>query len=55
MPITWTQVRTGLDPKRFDLRIAPKLMCESRAWAEDFESERSLEQAIRRLSRAKAA
>jgi bifunctional non-homologous end joining protein LigD len=55
MPISWSQVRAGLDPSRFSVRTAPKLIHRSRAWSEYCDSERSLEKAIRRLSRAAAA
>jgi bifunctional non-homologous end joining protein LigD len=49
MPLTWTQVRKGLDPMRFTLRTAPALIAESPAWRGYFESERSLIEAIDRL------
>src|SRR5262249_21441619 len=32
MPIAWAQVRSGLDPKKFNLRSAPTLVGRSRAW-----------------------
>jgi bifunctional non-homologous end joining protein LigD len=32
MPITWSQVKAGLDPKRFTLRTAPTLLKRGRAW-----------------------
>lgn len=33
MPITWAQVKSGLDPMRFTLRTAPALIGKSKAWA----------------------
>jgi len=32
MPLTWAQLKTGLDPKKFTLRSAPDLMRRSKAW-----------------------
>jgi bifunctional non-homologous end joining protein LigD len=32
MPLTWAQVKTGLDPKKFTLRSAPGLIKRSKAW-----------------------
>ena len=51
MPLSWGQVRAGLDPKRFTIRTAPKLIDGSAAWADYDESERSLETAIKRLGK----
>ena len=49
MPLTWTQVRSGLDPKRFTIRTAPVLVAKMTAWSDYAESERSLTAAIRKL------
>jgi bifunctional non-homologous end joining protein LigD len=49
MPLTWAQVRSGLDPQRFTLRTAPALIAKSAAWEDYCESERPLEPAIRQL------
>jgi len=54
MPLTWTQVRTGLDPLKFTVRTAAGLIGESTAWEDYGEAERSLAPAIKRLGRAKA-
>jgi bifunctional non-homologous end joining protein LigD len=51
MPLTWSQVRAGLDPMRFTVRTAPALVTRMTAWADYGESERSLEEAIKRLGR----
>jgi len=48
-PLTWAQVKKGLDPKRFTIRTAPALLAETSAWRDYFESERSLREASRRL------
>jgi bifunctional non-homologous end joining protein LigD len=55
MPLSWKQVRVGLDPRRYTVRTAPKLIAKSAAWEEYCESERSLEQAVRQLTLIKAA
>lgn len=48
-PLNWTQVRAGLDPRRYTIRTAPALLSKTSAWADYFESERPLETAIKRL------
>jgi bifunctional non-homologous end joining protein LigD len=55
MPLTWAQVKTDLDPGRFTIRSVPGLIRKSRAWADYCDSERPLEQAIRRRGRATIA
>jgi bifunctional non-homologous end joining protein LigD len=32
MPLTWAQVRNDLDPMRYTIRTAPRLMARSNAW-----------------------
>ncbi len=49
MPLTWSQVRAGLDPKRFTIRTSPALVAKMTAWADYADSERSLTAAIRKL------
>jgi bifunctional non-homologous end joining protein LigD len=49
MPVTWSQVRAGLDPQRFTIKTAPALIARSSAWEDYCESERPLEAAIRKL------
>jgi len=34
MPLTWPQVKAGLDPKAYTMRTAPRLMARSKAWQE---------------------
>jgi bifunctional non-homologous end joining protein LigD len=48
-PLNWTQVKAGLDPKRFTLRTAPDLLKDTTAWRDYFASERSLRAASKRL------
>jgi bifunctional non-homologous end joining protein LigD len=50
MPIAWTQVNAKLDPMRYTLRTAPGLIARSKAWTDYCDAERSLVDAIRRLS-----
>jgi len=33
MPLTWTQVRGDLDPKKFTVRTVPALLSKTKAWA----------------------
>jgi bifunctional non-homologous end joining protein LigD len=49
MPLTWTQVRKGLDPLRYTLRTVPDFLSQTTAWQDYFASERSLTDAIERL------
>lgn len=55
MPLTWDQVRKGLDPKRYTLRTAPGLLAKGSAWDGYDDAARPLADAIRRLDRGKAA
>jgi len=49
MPLTWAQVKSGLDPKRYTIATVPKLLEKSEAWAEYGRGGRSLKDAIKRL------
>ncbi|MDM9627598.1 DNA ligase D [Rhizobium sp. S152] len=53
MPLNWTQVKAGLDPKRFTVRTVPGLLKNSTAWQDYCDGQRSLTQAIKRLNRGK--
>jgi bifunctional non-homologous end joining protein LigD len=55
MPLSWTQVKADLDPKRFTIRTVPALVSKSRAWADYCDSERPLAEAIKRLGKARIA
>jgi bifunctional non-homologous end joining protein LigD len=49
MPIVWTQVKKGLDPKRFTLRSVPKLLAKSKAWQGYNDAERPLLQVLKKI------
>ena len=49
MPLTWTQVRAGLDPRRFTIHTVPKLIARSSAWRDYAKSARPLKFAIQKL------
>ncbi|MGQ3016293.1 DNA ligase D [Phenylobacterium sp.] len=51
MPLTWGQVRKGLDPMRFTLRTVPDLLKKTEAWADYGEAEKPLAPAIRKLGK----
>jgi len=48
-PLTWSQVKPGLDPKAFTIRTAPGLLKKTRAWADYCDVEQPLAPAIRKL------
>ena len=52
MPLTWSQVKIGLDPKRYTVRTAPALIGKSKAWDGYADAGRPLAAAIGRLGRA---
>jgi bifunctional non-homologous end joining protein LigD len=49
MPILWSQVRKGLDPTRFTLRSAPKLLAKSKAWEGYDDAERPLLDVLKKI------
>ena len=49
MPIEWSQVKSGLDPKKFTIRTAPALLKKSRPWKNYDKSARPLRGAIEKL------
>ncbi|MGO4407935.1 DNA ligase D [Bosea sp. RAF48] len=55
MPLTWTQVKSDLDPKRFTVRTVPSLLGKSSAWQDYCDGQRPLETAIKRFAKAKRA
>jgi bifunctional non-homologous end joining protein LigD len=55
MPLSWRQVKKGLDPKRFTLRTVPGLIAKSAAWEAYHQSERPLLSVLKRLVGKKAA
>ncbi|MGE3143358.1 MAG: DNA ligase D, partial [Hyphomonadaceae bacterium] len=50
MPISWTQVKPGLEPARFNLRSAPALIRRSKAWADYDKAGAPLGPAIKKLA-----
>jgi bifunctional non-homologous end joining protein LigD len=50
MPLNWTQVRSGLDPKDFTIRTAPSLLARNKPWEEWGGSERPIKRALTRLT-----
>ncbi len=55
MPLTWTQVKSNLDPKRFTIRTVPALLAKAPAWQDYYGGERPLEAAVRRLEKSALA
>lgn len=51
MPLTWGQVRKGLDPARYTIRTVPSLLKKLTAWEDYLDSERPLAPAIKRLGK----
>ena len=49
MPLAWTQIRAGLDPRRFTIRTAPALIAKSDPWADYDKAARPLKDAIKKL------
>ena len=50
MPLSWSQLRAGLDPGRFTLANVPGLIAKAWPWQDYGDAERPLEAAIRKLS-----
>ena len=48
-PVTWAQVKKGLDPSRFTIRTVPGLLKTSKAWDGWEKSEKPLGPAIKKL------
>jgi len=55
MPLSWAQVKKGLDPARFNLRTVPALLAKSAAWGNYCEGERPLFDAFRKVVAAARA
>ncbi|TWT15164.1 DNA ligase D [Reyranella sp. CPCC 100927] len=49
MPLTWNQVRAGLDPRRFTIRTVPALIARSKAWVGYDDAGQPLAPAVERL------
>jgi bifunctional non-homologous end joining protein LigD len=50
-PLTWNQVKPGLDPKAYTIRTAPRLLKKTKAWADYCDAEQPLGPAIRKLAK----
>jgi bifunctional non-homologous end joining protein LigD len=51
MPLTWTQVRSDLNPMKFNIRTVPVLIGKTSAWADYAGAGRSIKQAIRKIAK----
>ena len=51
MPLTWAQVKKGLDPAKYTVRTVPALVRKLTAWEDYCEGERPLAAAIARLGK----
>jgi bifunctional non-homologous end joining protein LigD len=49
MPLTWAQVRSDLDPKKYTLRAVPVLLAKTKAWTDYGRAARSIKAAIAKL------
>ena len=54
MPLTWPQVRPGLDPTTFTLRTAAASIARSKAWADYADSAKPLAAAIQKLTASRS-
>lgn len=50
-PLTWSQVKTGLDPMAFTIRTAPGRLTKTKAWADYCDAEQPLKPAIAKLTK----
>jgi bifunctional non-homologous end joining protein LigD len=50
MPVTWPQVRSDLDPKRYTVRTVPALLAKTKAWDGYDDAASSIKSAIRKLA-----
>lgn len=51
MPLTWTQLKSDLDPKRYSIRSVPALLSKTKAWAGYDDAATSIKPAITRLAK----
>lgn len=50
MPLTWTQVRGDLDPKKYTIRTVPALLAKTKAWDGYDDAAASIKAAIKKLA-----
>ena len=55
MPITWAQVRAGLDPGRFTVLTVPGLLAKSKAWEGYEDAARPIVRAVELLAKGTKA
>lgn len=48
MPLTWAQVRKGLDPTRYTVKTAPTLLAKSKPWEDYFRAAKPLRNVLKR-------
>jgi bifunctional non-homologous end joining protein LigD len=53
MPLTWAQVRSDLDPKRYTVRTVPALLAKTKAWEGYDDAASSIKAAIKKLGTRK--
>jgi len=51
MPLTWTQLKADLDPKRFTVRTVPTLLAKSKAWQGYDDAASSIKSAMKKLEK----
>jgi bifunctional non-homologous end joining protein LigD len=51
MPLEWSAVKKGLDPKRFTVRTAPGLIAKSKAWKDYAKAEKPLLPVLKKLAK----
>jgi len=51
MPLEWSQIKKGLDPKKFTVRTAPALIAKSKAWAGYDDATRPLLPVLKKLAK----
>jgi bifunctional non-homologous end joining protein LigD len=50
MPLTWAQVRSDLDPKKFNVRTVPPLLAKTKAWVGYDDAATSIKAAMKKLA-----
>jgi bifunctional non-homologous end joining protein LigD len=53
MPLTWAQVKSDLDPKRYSVRTVPGLLARTKAWADYDDAASSIKAAMKKLASRK--
>ena len=51
MPVTWTQVRSDLDPMKYVVRSVPNLLAKTKAWADYDKAAMPLKAAINKIAK----